>query len=105
MLEVLKASGKLSHFQHIVLRNRFDIITLTETWLNDSVTNHEIPAHGYTIYRKDSRDFVKSGGVLLAVEENIPVEIFHITILGLELTSVFISHEQKHSCLRFLSST
>ena len=49
----LKASGKLSHFQDIVLTNHFDIIALTETWLNHSVTNHEILPHSYTIYRKD----------------------------------------------------
>jgi hypothetical protein len=36
------------------------------------------------------------GGVLLAVKENIPVESFHITIVGLELTSVFIKTMNKN---------
>jgi hypothetical protein len=92
----LKASGKLSHFQDIVLTNHFDIIALTETWLNDSVTNHEILPHGYTIYLKDRYFGKRGGGVLLAVKENIPVETFHITIVGLELTSVFIKTMNKN---------
>jgi hypothetical protein len=59
------------------------------------VTNHEILPHGYTIYRKD-RDFGKrGGGVLVAVKENIPVETFHITVMGLEITSVFIKTMNK----------
>ena len=92
----LKASGKLSHFQEIVLTNHFDIIALTETWLNHSVTNHEILPHDYTIYRKD-RDYGKrGGGILLPVKENIPVKTFHITIVGLELTSVFIKTMNKN---------
>ena len=92
----LKASGKLSQFQNIVLTNHFDIIALTETWLNDSVTNHEILPDSYTIYRKDGDFGKRGGGVLLAVKDNIPVETFHITILGLELISVFIKTMNKN---------
>ena len=58
--------------------------------------NHEILPHGFTIYGID-RDFGKrEEGVLLAVKENIPVETFPFTILGLELTGVFIKTMNKN---------
>ena len=46
--------NKLSCFQDIVLLNQFDVIALTETWLNNSITDYEVIPNGYQIFRKES---------------------------------------------------
>jgi exonuclease III len=46
----------------------FDIICLTETWLNDSYYTHNLFPNGYTVYRSDRTSIHKAcgGGVLIA---------------------------------------
>ena len=44
-----------------------DIICLTETWLNESISNLEILPYGYNIFRND-RHNRKGGGTLIAVK-------------------------------------
>jgi len=43
-----------------ILENKFDIFTISETWLNSSVTDLEIGIPGYVIYRIDRQ--AKNGG-------------------------------------------
>ena len=69
--------GKLADTRASIQSCDYDIICLTETWLNDSVTNAELFGTGfkYFIYRKD-RDFVHyekddGGGVLIAVKTSL----------------------------------
>lgn len=55
----------------------YDIICLTETWLNDSVTNAELFGTGfkYFVYRKDRNltfyEKDDDGGVLIAVKTSL----------------------------------
>ena len=44
-----------------------DIICLTKTWLNESISNLEILPHGYNMFRND-RHNRKGGGTLIAVK-------------------------------------
>jgi hypothetical protein len=48
-----------------------DVISVTETWLNDNVSNNEIFPSGYNIIRKDRPSNKRGGGVLLALREGI----------------------------------
>lgn len=43
--------SKLGLLQDIVYGHDFDIICLTETWLNDSINDYEILPTGYNIFR------------------------------------------------------
>lgn len=61
---------------HIFYRNlcisNYDIIVLTETWLNNSVSNHELFDNRYNVYRRDRETTgfncgINGGGVLVAV--------------------------------------
>lgn len=59
-----------------ILSNNFDIIILTETWLNDGVYDGEFMDSRYSIYRRDreQRDPNKTkngGGVMIAVKNNL----------------------------------
>ena len=56
-----------------VLENKFDIFTISETWLNSSVSDLEIEIPGYIIYRID-RQTKNGGGVCAYVSRNYRTE-------------------------------
>ena len=57
-----------------MLANRFDVFTVSETWLDSTVTNLELEIPGYDIYRID-RDSKKGGGVCVYVLHSYKTEI------------------------------
>lgn len=66
----------------------FDIVVITETWLNDTITSAELFPLDYSIIRCDRRfgEVGRSvgGGVLVALRSNIDfetVDVAHITDL------------------------
>ena len=56
--------------QALLLTNCMDIITLTETWLDDNFLDSELHLNDYNIFRKD-RSNRHGGGVLLAIKDQI----------------------------------
>ena len=56
-----------------VLENKFDIFTISETWLNSSVADLEIEIPGYIIYHID-RQTKNGGGVCAYVSRNYRTE-------------------------------
>ena len=68
----------LSVFQDLVYTENLDRIAVTETWLNNSVSNNEILPLGYNIIRQDRSSDKREGGVLLALRENIQYNIMEI---------------------------
>ena len=65
-----------------------DIITLSETWLTESITNEIIDFNGYTIYRKDrswtegiSTMPKKGGGLCIYVKDELNVKTGHLNHL------------------------
>lgn len=79
----------MSSFHDIVSTNQFDVIALTETWLDSSVSNHELLPSGYKISRRD-RERKRGGGVVLAVKDSIKTEPFKFTSSSLELVGIVI---------------
>jgi len=49
----------------------FQIIRLSETWLSEGITDHEILLQAYTTYRKDRG--TPGGGVFLAISSNLVI--------------------------------
>ena len=80
--------NKLSCFKDIVFAHQFDVVALTETWLHNSVTNHEVIPNGYQIIRRDRQMEKRGGGILLAVKETIKYD-------SLELSSVILESFSK----------
>ena len=60
----------LQSFNDLVYAENLDIILMTETWLNDSISNNEILPKGYHVIRKDRPANKRDGGVLIALREN-----------------------------------
>lgn len=73
-------NSKIETFNLNVLNNNYDIIALTETWLNSNVNSSELFDNRYTVFRSD-RDFnitkkKRGGGVILAIKnEFIPERV------------------------------
>ena len=59
-----------------VYATNFQIIGLSETWLQNSITNHEILPKAYSIYSKDRGS--RSRSVLLAISNQL-VDIYALT--------------------------
>ena len=68
-------TSNLKSFQDLVYGENLDVITITETWLNDKIFDNEILPNGYNIIRKDRPGKKRGGGVLIALRENIPYNI------------------------------
>ncbi|CAN8007418.1 unnamed protein product, partial [Ixodes pacificus] len=49
------------------------VVVVTETWLNEQVTNDEAFPAGYNIFRKDRCS--RGGGVAIAVKDSISCSI------------------------------
>lgn len=68
----------------------YDIICLTETWLNPSVNNSELFNQNYNVYRCDRSPVnslkSRSGGVLIAVRSSISSKV--IQVAGAELAEI-----------------
>lgn len=84
--------NKFDQFQSLVYTKNFDIICVTETWLNNTVFNNEILPTSYTIYRKDRAN--RGGGVLIAINNSIPSQLCHISD-SIEMISVHLNTRPK----------
>ena len=49
----------------------FYILCITETWLDDTVFNHEVECQGYTLFRNDRNRH--GGGVAIYAKDNLDV--------------------------------
>lgn len=68
---------KTGNFYSNLLLNSYDILSITESWLTDSVLNSELFDSRYLVWRRD-RDYLRTsqkygGGVLLAVRRDLVV--------------------------------
>ena len=55
----------------MLLMDSFNIVALTETWLDDAFSDRELHLEGYSTFRRD-RCVRRGGGVLLAIKSHIP---------------------------------
>ncbi|KAJ8018258.1 LINE-1 reverse transcriptase-like [Holothuria leucospilota] len=68
-LNVRSLIPKLSELKLLAVRTKATIIALSETWLDDSVTNAEISIEGYSVLRRDRNR--NGGGVCLYVSNKV----------------------------------
>ena len=63
---------KQRELEVIANSKQYDLIAITETWLNDSISNNELlPSDKYYIYRRDRELPSRGGGVMLAVGRSL----------------------------------
>lgn len=63
-------SKRFTEFQDLLYSNEFDIVAVTKTWFNSSVSSSEFTVKGYTCFRQDRRvDILKINYLLMMQEE------------------------------------
>ena len=65
--------NKLSDMTSIARKTNASIIAVSETWLDDTMTNNEINIPDYNIIRKDRDQY--GGGVCIFVRDNLPFNV------------------------------
>ena len=83
--------SKTSDFFLSVTMHNFDIIALTETWLDDSVHNAELFDNRYTVLRRDRGS--RGGGVLIAVRDALVRSCCRIAVLEVDGEHVWLRLE------------
>ena len=72
----LKNRGHFVQVKDIVASHNFDVFTISETWLDHTVSNLEIEIPGYDIYRID-RQNKRGGGVCAYVRQFFKTEVLN----------------------------
>ena len=81
---------KLDFLRAEALSSRSHVIALTETWIDSSISDHEIFIPGYSSVRRDRSRH--GGGILLYITESLPLILL-------------ISMKTLNSCLTTLDSS
>lgn len=85
-------NNQINPFQSFIYTENYDVIAITETWLQNFTYSNEILPTGYTIIRKD-RDS-KGGGVLLACKDSMNIKQLHspstLEAVTVEIDSSFV---------------
>ena len=71
VLNARSLRNKVLDLQALLLVDIFDVVAITETWLDSNFGDHELLMDGFNIFRKD-RHIQRGGGVLLAVRNHLP---------------------------------
>ena len=77
-LNVRNLVNKLDDIGHLVRSKSFDILSVSETWLNLTISGNEVCLPGYTLVRHDCSDR-RGGGIAIFVRDGIPYK--HLTDL------------------------
>ena len=90
-LNVRSLYPKIDEIRVVVISLHLDVMCISETWLNESISDGEIAIDGYSIVRKD-RENQRGGGVCLyykntlcAINRNDIIVSFNIEALLLEI--------------------
>ena len=70
-LNVRSLVNKIDDVRCFIDKNPFDIFTISQSWLNSSISDSEISLSGYTLVRQDRKD-KSGGGTAIYVHDGIP---------------------------------
>ncbi|PFX27360.1 hypothetical protein AWC38_SpisGene7932 [Stylophora pistillata] len=71
LLNTRSIRNKINDLNALLLMDSFDIVALTETWLDNEFDDRDLHLEGYSILRRDRRGR-RGGGVLLATKSHLP---------------------------------
>ncbi len=83
--------SNLMKFQEMVYSESVDLMFVSETWLNNSISNKKFLPYGYDVYRTDWALGRSGRGVLLAIKHGIFInctKVTSITTINMEAVAV-----------------
>jgi exonuclease III len=72
-LNIRSILNNIDEFRMYALKHEYDVVCVNETWLDNSVNNHEIDLDGYDLIRKDRNRH--GGGVAMFIRNTINYKI------------------------------
>ena len=98
----LKNRTHLIQLKDLVLKNKYDVFAVSESWLNSSVTNAEVSLEGYKIFRLD-RTQRAGGGVCVYIRNllrvNVLKDLTQTSTTGFQQLWLHIQHKKLRSFL------
>jgi len=69
--------NKIDELKVYIKDNKIDVVALTETWLNEDISNQEISIDDFDIIRKDRKDsnLTRGGGVMFYIKKGLKIRI------------------------------
>lgn len=96
---------KFADFMQNVSISLYDVILITETWLDDSIGDLELQMRDFNLYRTDrsslTSEKTRGGGCFLAVRKIFPVRCVPRVPVSVEDVSVIVNI----GCQKFLFAT
>ena len=96
-LNIRSLKLKIDLLRPWVEQHKPNVITLSETWLNNKISNNEIKLTNYVIYRTDRG--TRGGGVVTYVSADLASELIELTVKPVNFESIFVKvtlHENKY---------
>ena len=66
---------KIAVLESFVAMHQFDIICISETFLNNTYEDNDLNLNGYSLLRADHSSIAKRGGVCIYYKENLPLKL------------------------------
>ena len=101
-LNVNRLVNKIDSIKELLSIYSFGILALTETWMSPDITNDEIYIPGYSIFRRDRQNSVKScgGGTLVFARDSIPFVVKSDFMNNTDFESIWLEINRSHcKCL------
>ena len=75
-LNIRSLTANLTSLKDYISNNPYDLICLSETWLNSTILNTALEVDGYKLFRRD-RYNQRGGGICVFVKSNLPVTVLN----------------------------
>lgn len=88
---------KLDEIESVLcLQFQYDIICISETWLNSNISDEDVKISNYKVYRKDRSDDSGYGGVAIYVADHLLSERrVEIEVTGVEFVCIEVKNNGK----------
>ena len=73
---------KIAALESFVSMHKFDIICISETFLNNTYEDNDLNLNGYSLLRADHPSNAKRGGVCIYYKENLPLKLISTPYLN-----------------------
>lgn len=72
---VMSLSPKIDEVSHVVQNANFDLVCITESWLQEHIPDSAVAINGYNLIRRDKKESTH-GGVCMYIKDTIPSSVF-----------------------------
>ena len=66
-------TNKIDEISNLISLNSYDIIVITESWLNSDVTDNYVSQSGYKTFRRDRSNDQRGGGICTYIRKQLHI--------------------------------